>query len=689
MRAVARVRDFAQKGFRLLGLRPPDLEMKAYLDDCSARLIGLPSNIMLPLPVSLCGKLITANDTLRKVTIGGTIIVDGSYFALTVAHVFLRPTPAQKPNFEDSTPQLFDMDWAMESDGESDNDDSAYDSGHESAQPERFGDVQTTEEAYLSASPSENLISPHARTLEIDRPRGLNVKMANSSQDWAIMELDDHKFFGVNEVQTGLKQPSGDESWAYLLSASSKPSKEQIVVASYRGTLEARITQAPCIGKLRGSEIDTKMWAIHTHGSLQIGVCGSWAFDAQNQEIIGYIVSGSDFLEETFLIPLADVLLSIKEHMGASVVRLPTLEDSLWLAVYFGNAKTARRLIDTLGALPRIPPEVPIQDPVFQLNKDAITMLHWSAMQGYLELSELLVSAGADINARTKSRKPPHLASFLDAPPQIVESDSEAEINPERSDYPMLSATADKEYHYKKAGNETEYPDALTPTFEDQHLKEWTWDPEAQDHYIRKWRGHQWSVVWAKDQEIEVAEQMTIPTAEALERSTTPEVSKVGITRMKLEHLEASPLDPAFMVQPNPQSFFIEGRMFAALFAETLGPTAGLETSDMSTYGGRGTAKKGLDPQTHAVMYTTGSAPRYVTGEVALKKTPILVVPADRTIGLATASRINFAIQHPISHTVKAKNLGMIHPSLVSTLLEYAEAESGTDGMAPRTHMAA
>ena len=72
-------------------------------------------------------------------------------------------------------------------------------------------------------------------------------------------------------------------------------------------------------------------------------------------------------------------------------------------AVYARNIVECRRLIDTGEA------NVNIRD------RDQIgrTALHWASIRGYLEISELLTSSGADVNIRSSyGRTALHIASY-------------------------------------------------------------------------------------------------------------------------------------------------------------------------------------------------------------------------------------------------------------------------------------
>ncbi|KAH7062214.1 hypothetical protein B0J12DRAFT_230109 [Macrophomina phaseolina] len=233
--------------------------------------------------------------------------------------------------------------------------------------------------------------------------------------------------------------------------------------------------------------------------------------------------------------------------------------------------------------------------------------------------------------------------------------------------------------------------------------KEWIWHPEVRDYYMQEWDGAQYILVWAR-----AARRDSVAEPVAQESSVTGDLPADTILGNP-EQGAYEPLDPSYMIQPNARRFFTTGRMFSVLFTEALGSTAVNRDVDnvstimygeqvfsqirrfvvvkegrgfcyacpVSTYGGRGVGKRGLDPQTHAIIYTIGTQPSYVGGEVALEKSPIPIIPAENTAPLTTASRINFAIHHPIQHNVKVKDLGIVHPNVVPTLIQYARSESG------------
>lgn len=135
VRVIHRFNEFADKGFKLQPALVSDLEFKANLTACSAGFTSSMRSQTTPGPLSLCGQQIFVNNTERLATIGGTIIIDGSYYALTVAHPFLETSCPTTSSRQSSKVELFTMEWALGSDDESEDKDPT-DLGYESAHSE-------------------------------------------------------------------------------------------------------------------------------------------------------------------------------------------------------------------------------------------------------------------------------------------------------------------------------------------------------------------------------------------------------------------------------------------------------------------------------------------------------------------------------------------------------------------------
>lgn len=99
--------------------------------------------------------------------------------------------------------------------------------------------------------------------------------------------------------------------------------------------------------------------------------------------------------------------------------------------------------------------------------------------------------------------------------------------------------------------------------------------------------------------------------------------------------------------------------------------------SPIFTYGNQATKKRGVVPDEHAIVYSMGNVPQLLTGEKNMSKEPIAVMMADGIPPLSVASRIYFAIHHPVQYNVKAKDLGMVHPEYITRLLNHWGDVSG------------
>lgn len=99
----------------------------------------------------------------------------------------------------------------------------------------------------------------------------------------------------------------------------------------------------------------------------------------------------------------------------------------------------------------------------------------------------------------------------------------------------------------------------------------------------------------------------------------------------------------------------------------------------ISTNGGRGSNKKGLDQQQHVVAYTDLVPPDPLPGETHLNKAAIkieLVNPAEK---LDPTSRINVGKVYPVEHNIRVCEVGMVTPSALRTLQQYYKQEQMKD----------
>ena len=93
--------------------------------------------------------------------------------------------------------------------------------------------------------------------------------------------------------------------------------------------------------------------------------------------------------------------------------------------------------------------------------------------------------------------------------------------------------------------------------------------------------------------------------------------------------------------------------------------------SPITTYGGRGAAKPGVDQTTHTIVYTGNVAPARLPGETKMDKDPIRIVPINPAEKLDSRSRINMGKVHAINHNIKVKEIGHVDQTSLPKLLGY------------------
>jgi hypothetical protein len=81
--------------------------------------------------------------------------------------------------------------------------------------------------------------------------------------------------------------------------------------------------------------------------------------------------------------------------------------------------------------------------------------------------------------------------------------------------------------------------------------------------------------------------------------------------------------------------------------------------------------KPGVRPNEHAVIYTQGSSPQLLPGEIGITKSPIMVVQDQANSPLHAASRLYFGVHHPIQYNVKVKDLGRVAETDLPRLRMY------------------
>jgi hypothetical protein len=108
-------------------------------------------------------------------------------------------------------------------------------------------------------------------------------------------------------------------------------------------------------------------------------------------------------------------------------------------------------------------------------------------------------------------------------------------------------------------------------------------------------------------------------------------------------------------------------------------PTLIILFSPITTYGGKGVAKAGVDPSKHAIVYMRGSVPNPNADEPRMTKEPLEVEPARYDEKLDEMSRLNFGKVYTVEHNVKVHNVGMISRTSMAKFKGYARNEFRLD----------
>jgi hypothetical protein len=99
--------------------------------------------------------------------------------------------------------------------------------------------------------------------------------------------------------------------------------------------------------------------------------------------------------------------------------------------------------------------------------------------------------------------------------------------------------------------------------------------------------------------------------------------------------------------------------------------------SAISTYGGRGTLKPGCAASEHTIVYLTGTQPVRLEGEWerGMTKDPIELEAASPTETMEPASRLRFGKIYSIEWNVKVREIGQVSRRHMSKLLAYYREE--------------
>ena len=267
MRVISRSKTLKSKGFGLKGCPNCDLELLTV--DSTARLIHRVDESAQGLPISLCGAEIEVKDPVRSATLGGVIILDGTYYGVTVAHAFTESHQASKEKLGTNV-MLYDSDWAESSSG-----DQSVERGgarkHGSPTSSASKTPKKTSHPAMACAIRSN--QPSARhdlgnlpVAIISSQNPLRDADDNSYDDvdWALIEISNPIYHGMN----GVVFDDVKRSWLASSSFRNYPPRGSILTATRKGTVRGLGTGSTSSIKLLGSSRNRDVWSIQTERGL-------------------------------------------------------------------------------------------------------------------------------------------------------------------------------------------------------------------------------------------------------------------------------------------------------------------------------------------------------------------------------------------------------------------------------------
>ena len=266
MRVIRRPKTLKSKGFKLKGC--PNCDLVLLTKESMVNLFHHVDEARQGLPISLCGAELVVRDTVRRATLGGVLILDGAYYGVTVAHAFTEPQQASTDKL-DSNAVLYDSDWA-----ESSSEEERLGRGNES---NCFSPGSPISSAHKETS-SPVIARATSKALSILQCMGdFSVAFISSQSplrdvddgiyddvDWALIEVSNPMYHGMNGVATNKKE----ESWLASSSFRSSPPRGSILIVTCKGTVRGLGTGTTCSIKLLGSSRTRIMWSIQTERRL-------------------------------------------------------------------------------------------------------------------------------------------------------------------------------------------------------------------------------------------------------------------------------------------------------------------------------------------------------------------------------------------------------------------------------------
>ena len=268
MKVVSRHGVLKAHGFRLKGFPSCDLQL------LNGQAIAAQLTQVAPtqrFPISLSGAQLTIGDLQRNATIGGIIMLDGTYYGITVAHAFTEDSRFTEQNSFNDDCVLYDSDLAEDS---SEDEDESMESRLDNSTGlsaavstlERGGD----NENMLTVVDSSTVSTPSSietftvTSMSSQHPLHDVEGLPFDAVDWAIFEISNPQYHGMN----GIMLNELEQSWLYFKDVRNYSPQGLLIIATWNGAVKAVGTGSTSSIKLFGSSRFCDVWSIHPGKTL-------------------------------------------------------------------------------------------------------------------------------------------------------------------------------------------------------------------------------------------------------------------------------------------------------------------------------------------------------------------------------------------------------------------------------------
>ena len=203
MRVILRSKILKLKGFELRGC---DCDLELLTVSTKVALVHHVEELGQGLPISLCGAEIEVKNPTRSATLGGVLILDGTYYGVTVAHAFMESRQSSKEKLSRPTiVRLYDSDWAeLSSEDASVDHDSAKRRETKSPTPVSTIHNERSHQPMACAIRSDRLLVPddlgYCLVAEISSQNPLRHTDDSTYDDvdWALIKISNPIYHGMN-----------------------------------------------------------------------------------------------------------------------------------------------------------------------------------------------------------------------------------------------------------------------------------------------------------------------------------------------------------------------------------------------------------------------------------------------------------------------------------------------------------